>query len=87
MRRKMCLFLSTVMLSLAFFVPSICALDIIYNYDYLNRLASAVFRDDSGTCTMTYTYDAAGNITKVSVSKGGKTMPWIPLLLLGDSEE
>jgi len=42
------------------------AVEITYTYDSLNSLTSVVYSKETSTTTLTYEYDAAGNMTNAS---------------------
>jgi YD repeat-containing protein len=50
---------------------------VVYSYDSVGRLIQAVYQDSG--MTITYEYDAAGNMTKKTVTKGTTLIPEISL--------
>jgi YD repeat-containing protein len=47
---------------------TVFAYETVYTYDNLNRLTSATYNDGTGSKTFIYRYDAAGNMTRRSIT-------------------
>lgn len=62
------LFLFVFILFLAFFVSTVNALEISYTYDSLDRLTSAIYKEGFQTTSLSYQYDAVGNMLQCTVT-------------------
>ena len=68
MKYKKHLFLIVFILFLGLFLSTVNALEIFYTYDSLDRLTSTIYKEGFQTTSLSYQYDAAGNMLQCTVT-------------------